>query len=130
MNVGEAARRAGLPIKTLHYYEEIGLVRPGRRPNGYRSYSDQDVHKLRFLQRARGLGFSIGECRTLLALYDDENRASADVRAVAMAHLEKVRRKIEELKSIEAVIDDLVRNCQGDHRPDCPILKDLAVDMH
>ncbi len=130
MNVGEAARRAGLPIKTLHYYEEIGLVRPGRRPNGYRSYSDQDVHKLRFLQRARGLGFSIEECRTLLALYDDENRASADVRAVAMAHLEKVRRKIEELKTIEAVIDDLVNNCQGDHRPDCPILKDLAGDTH
>ena len=77
MNVGRASERAGLPVRTMHYYEEIGLVVPARRENGYRDYSEADVHKLGFLQRARGLGFSVEECRTLLTLYEDRNRASA-----------------------------------------------------
>ncbi len=126
MIVGEAAKRAGLPPKTLRYYEEIGLVTPMRRENGYREYSEQDVHKLRFLQRARSLGFSIEDCRNLLALYDDKSRASADVKAIAQAHLATIEKKIRELESLRATLSHLVAACHGDDRPDCPILEDLA----
>ena len=87
MNVGEAADRSGLPTKTIRYYEEIGLLTPDRKPNGYRDYSGEDVHRLAFLRRARGLGFSIGECRQLMALRD-RHRASQDVRAIAVSHVD------------------------------------------
>ena len=83
MNIGEASERSGLPAKTIRYYEDISLVAPDRAENGYRDYSSSDVHRLRFLHRARNLGFSIDECRLLLSLYTDRNRASADVKAVA-----------------------------------------------
>ncbi len=126
MNIGEAAERAGLPVKTLRYYEEIGLVAPARQPNGYRDYGEADVHKLRFLQRARGLGFSIEDCRALLSLYEDRNRASADVKRLAVARIAEIDRKLEELKGLRATLDSLARACQGNERPDCPILKDLA----
>jgi len=126
MNIGEAARRSGLPAKTIRYYEEIGLLRPERRENGYRDYGDDDVHRLRFLKRARGLGFGVEECRALLALWHDRNRASADVRRLAEAHLEEVDRKIEELRSLRATLAHLVEACRGDRRPDCPILAGLA----
>ncbi len=126
MNIGEAAERAGLPVKTLRYYEDIGLVAPARRPNGYRDYDEPDVHKLRFLQRARGLGFSIEDCRALLSLYEDRNRASADVKRLAVARIAEIDRKLEELKGLRATLDSLARACQGNERPDCPILKDLA----
>jgi MerR family copper efflux transcriptional regulator len=126
MNIGEAERRSGLPAKTIRYYEEVGLVRPARRENRYRSYTDHDLHKLRFLQRARGLGFSVGDCRTLLSLYEDRQRSSADVKALAERHLARIDAKIAELESLRAVLGDLVAACRGDHRPDCPILDDLA----
>ena len=126
MNVGQAAKRSGLPVRTVHYYEEIGLVVPSRRDNGYRDYSPTDVHKLGFLHRARGLGFSVEECRTLLALYDDSDRASADVKAIARAHLERIEAKLAELQSLQKVLRHLVESCDGDHRPECPILDDLA----
>ncbi|OKH90105.1 Cu(I)-responsive transcriptional regulator [Thalassospira sp. TSL5-1] len=126
MNISEAARQCGLPAKTIRYYEEIGLVMPGRLANGYRDYREQDLHKLRFLQRSRGLGFSIDDCRLLLSLYEDRNRASADVRQIAKAHLEDIDRKIEELKSLQATLRQLVHQCHGDDRPDCPIIEDLA----
>ncbi len=126
MIVGEAARASGLPAKTLRYYEEIGLVAPARRANGYRDYSRRDIHKLHFLQRARSLGFSIQDCRHLLSLYEDDQRASADVRAVAQTHLKKIDAKIRELKSLRATLSELVENCHGDHRPDCPILDNLS----
>lgn len=126
MNVGEAARRCGLPVKTLRYYEEIGLVVPGRQDNGYRAYAEADVYKLQFLQRARSLGFSIDDCRSLLSLYEDTSRASADVKAIAQARLADIRRKIEELESLHATLSDLVKACHGDDRPHCPILEDLA----
>ncbi|HFQ15738.1 MAG TPA: Cu(I)-responsive transcriptional regulator [Rhodobacteraceae bacterium] len=128
MIVGEAARASGLPAKTLRYYEEIGLVAPARRANGYRDYSRRDIHKLHFLQRARSLGFSIQDCRHLLSLYEDDQRASADVRAVAQTHLKKIDAKIRELKSLRATLSELVENCHGDHRPDCPILDSLSGD--
>lgn len=126
MNVGEAAKRSGLPVKTIRYYEEVGLVVPGRQENGYRAYGEADVHKLRFLQRARGLGFSIEDCRSLLSLYEDTSRASADVKAIARARLADIRRKIEELETLQATLSDLVDACHGDRRPHCPILEDLA----
>ena len=127
MNVGEAARRAGLPVKTMHYYEEIDLVVPGRRGNGYRDYDDADVHKLRFVSRARGLGFSIEDCRILLSLWSDPGRASADVREIASRHLAGIERKLAELESLRGVLAHLVASCHGDDRPDCPILEDLAA---
>ncbi len=126
MNVGEAARRAQLPVKTLHYYEEIGLIRPERRENGYRDYSEAALNKLQFVQRARSLGFSVAEVRDLLSLYEDRQRASADVKAIAESHLGEIDRKIEELKGLRATLAHLVHACHGDDRPDCPIIDDLA----
>ncbi|PCJ93301.1 MAG: Cu(I)-responsive transcriptional regulator [Hyphomicrobiales bacterium] len=126
MNIGHAADASGLPTKTIRYYEEIELVRPGRAENGYRDYSDNDVHRLRFLQRARGLGFSIDECRSLLSLYDDEGRASADVKAMALDKISEIDSKISELRSLRNTLSNLAKNCHGDDRPDCPIIDDLA----
>ena len=126
MNIGQASRRSGMPAKTMHYYEEIGLVVPARRPNGYRDYSASDVHRLRFVSRARGLGFSVADCRALLSLWTDPGRASADVRAIAERHLVEVERKLAELESLREVLGHLVSNCHGDDRPDCPILDGLA----
>lgn len=126
MQIREVEQSAGLPAKTIRYYEEIGLVRPKRQDNGYRIYSTEDVHRLRFLQRARGLGFSIEDCRALLSLYDETGRESADVRAIAEAHLDEIDRKIRELKGMRQTLAHLVHACHGDARPDCPILNDLA----
>jgi MerR family transcriptional regulator, copper efflux regulator len=127
MNIGEVARRAGLPAKTIRYYEDIGLITPLRCENGYRAFRDSDVHKLAFLGRARALGFSIEDCRTLLALWEDKNRASADVRRVAVENLDRIEEKIAALQAMRDTLKDLVRTCQGDARPDCPILRDLAT---
>ena len=126
MNIGEAARASGLPPKTIRYYEEIGLVRSDRRGNNYRDYSETALHNLRFLQRARALGFSIEECRRLLSLYADKRRASADVRRLAEQHIGEIDEKIAELKAMRKTLSALVHACHGDHRPDCPILEDLA----
>lgn len=130
MNIGEAAQFAELPPKTIRYYEEIDLVRPGRAENGYRDYSETDVHRLRFLQRARSLGFSIEECRLLLSLYEDKHRASADVKSIALAKVEEIDRKIAELNGLRATLSKLARNCHGDNRPECPIIDDLAGAAH
>ncbi|MBB4301740.1 Cu(I)-responsive transcriptional regulator [Rhodobium orientis] len=126
MNIGQAARRSALPAKTIRYYEEIGLVAPGRRDNGYRDYDASDVHKLQFLKRARGLGFSIDDCRHLLSLYEDKHRASADVKALARARIEDIDARMAELQSLRTTLAKLVECCHGDDRPDCPILDDLA----
>lgn len=126
MNIGDASLRSGLPAKTIRYYEEIGLLHPLRGNNGYRDYADSDIHKLRFLQRARGLGFSVEECRQLLALYEDRGRASSDVRRIASAKLSEIDRKIKELTQLRQTLQTLVHACHGDMRPDCPILEELA----
>jgi Cu(I)-responsive transcriptional regulator len=126
MNIGEAAKESGLPPKTIRYYEEIGLVRSDRRDNNYRDYSENALHNLRFLKRARTLGFSIDDCRQLLSLYADRGRASADVRELAEAHIGEIDAKIAELKAMRKTLATLVHACHGDHRPDCPILEDLA----
>lgn len=126
MNIGDAARLSRLPAKTIRYYEDIGLVSPGRLANGYRDYGEDDLHKLRFLQRARGLGFSVEDCRVLLSLYEDRNRASADVKQIAQTHLVEIERKISELQSLQKTLSELVHTCHGDDRPHCPIINDLA----
>ncbi len=126
MNIGEAAAASGLPAKTIRYYEDIRLVRPARGANGYREFSERDAHKLAFLGRARSLGFSIEDCRTLLSLYEDRDRASADVKRVAREHLGRIERKIAELQALRGTLDQLIARCHGDDRPDCPILDDLA----
>ncbi|MCT8989208.1 Cu(I)-responsive transcriptional regulator [Chelativorans sp. SCAU2101] len=128
MNIGAVARASGLPAKTIRYYEEIGLLKPERAENGYRDYSAEDVHRLRFLQRARSLGFTVEQCRQLLSLYGDASRESADVKAIAEAKLREVNRKIAELMSLHDTLVRLVASCQGDHRPDCPIIEELAAE--
>jgi len=126
MNIGNVAARTGLPTKTIRYYEDIGLVTPQRDTNGYRRFREADMHKLGFVGRARALGFSIEECRDLLALYEDEDRASADVRQIAIGHLEEIERKITALSDMRDTLKGLVHACAGDHRPNCPILKELS----
>lgn len=126
MNIGNVAARTGLPTKTIRYYEDIGLVTPQRDANGYRRFREADMHKLGFVGRARALGFSIEECRDLLALYEDEDRASADVRQIAIGHLEEIERKITALSDMRDTLKGLVHACAGDHRPNCPILKELS----
>ncbi len=126
MNVGDAARYSGLPAKTIRYYEEIGLIAPNRAGNGYRDYSDDDIHRLTFLRRARTLGFSIDDCRQLMALYQDRTRASQDVRAIASAHVAAIEEKIRELQSMRGTLQKLIHACHGDERPDCPILEEMA----
>jgi MerR family transcriptional regulator, copper efflux regulator len=126
MNIGAASEKSGLPAKTIRYYEDIGLLRPGRAENGYRDYSSNDLHRLRFLHRARGLGFSVEECRQLLSLYDDKERESADVKKIATAKLAEIERKIAELMALKSMLGHLVEHCHGDHRPDCPIMDELG----
>ena len=126
MNIQAAASQVGLPVKTVRYYDDIELVRASRRENGYREYGDQEIHKLRFLGRARSLGFSIEDCRQLLSLYEDSSRASADVKLLATRHLEEIDKKLAELTGLRETLSDLVQNCHGDDRPDCPILEGLA----
>lgn len=126
MNVGEAARASGLPAKTIRYYEDIGLISPARAANGYRDYDRDDVHRLAFLRRARRLGFSVEECRQLMALYRDKSRASHDVREIAIAHVAAIEEKVRELQSMRSTLQKLIHACHGDERPDCPILDDMA----
>lgn len=126
MNISDVAKASGLPSKTIRYYEDIGLVRPARSANGYRVFQPSDLHKLTFLCRSRALGFSIDDCRVLLALYEDESRASSEVRAIAKRHLAEIESKIADLKSMQDTLTHLVQTCAGDDRPDCPILDDLG----
>ena len=126
MNIGQASERTLLPPKTIRYYEEIELVNPARASNGYRDYSDADVHRLRFLQRSRSLGFTIEECRTLLSLYEDNARASSDVKSIAKGKISEIDRKIVELQSLRETLSELADNCHGNDRPDCPIIDDLS----
>lgn len=128
MNIGDVALRAGLPPKTIRYYEDIGLISPLRDSNGYRAFRESDANKLAFLGRARALGFSIEECRALLALWEDRDRASADVREIATDHLRRIDAKIADLQGLHDTLSALVHACHGDDRPDCPILNDLARD--
>ncbi len=126
VSIREAAAASALPAKTTRYYEEIGLVRPARAGNGYRLYGRDDIETLRFLQRARSLGFSVEDCRVLLSLYRDRGRASADVKAVAERHMDEIDRKIAELAGMRRTLAHLAAACHGDDRPECPILEDMV----
>lgn len=126
MNIGAAAKASDLTAKTIRYYEEIALVQPARAENGYRDYTNEDVHRLRFVQRSRSLGFTVEECRSLLSLYDDKARASADVKALALDKVSEIDRKIADLQALRDTLARLAATCHGDNRPDCPIIDDLA----
>ena len=127
MNIGAASRASGVPAKTIRYYEEIGLIGPPKRSEGnYRVYDDTDVQTLRFIQRARSLGFSVGEVAELLALWRDRARSSRQVKALANRHLEEIGGKIAALESMRDTLKELIERCHGDARPSCPILADLA----
>lgn len=127
MKIGVAAKRSGLPSKTVRYYDDIALVSPvSVGENGYRNYEDSDVRKLLFVRKARSFGFSIEDCRDLLSLYEDRNRASADVRKIAQERIAEIDRKLEELQSLRKELGLLVTACNGDNRPDCPILTELS----
>jgi MerR family copper efflux transcriptional regulator len=128
MNIGAAAQLSGLPAKTIRYYEDSGLIRPAARAgNGYRDYSDKDIHKLRFVKHARELGFTVQQCAELLSLYEDQNRHAADVKALASKHLGEIDSKLADLSRLRETLSHLVSCCAGDHRPDCPIIDGLAA---
>ena len=128
MNIGQAARQSGLSAKMIRYYESINLLKPAHRSDsGYRLYNDDDLHTLGFIKRSRDLGFSLEEVGKLLALWQDRQRASADVKALAAGHIAELDRKIGELTSLRDTLSDLVTSCHGDQRPDCPILKELET---
>lgn len=127
MNIGEAAARSGLVAKTIRYYEEIGLAPlPKRGANGYRCYREHEIDRLRFLGRARALGFSVEDCRELLGLYGDQKRRSADVKAIALARIGEIDRRIREMEALRRTLEDLAARCHGDDTPHCPILEDLS----
>ena len=126
LTIGALADRTGCTVPTIRYYEDIGLIRPARTQNGYRDYTGDDIHRLTFLRRARGLGFSIENCRQLMALYRDKGRASHDVREIAKSHVKVIEEKVRELESMRATLQKLIHACHGDERPDCPILDDMA----
>lgn len=129
--IGEAATRSGVPPKTIRFYEEIGLVQPAARSaNGYRAYGEKEIRILEFVSRARALGFSLKDIAALLELYRDRGRASHDVKKLAKGHIAELDRRIAEMTAIRTALADLVRRCRGDHRPDCPILDELAAKSH
>lgn len=127
--IGTVAKQTGVSAKTIRYYEETGLIPAAvRAANGYRVYDERAVHLLRFVKRARDLGFSMEDVGNLLALWADEKRSSAEVKKLATKHLLEIERKIEELRSLHRTMQKLVTGCRGDNRPDCPILDDLAQE--
>ncbi len=126
MNIGEAARRSGVSAKMIRYYEQIGLIpATSRTESGYRDYAANDVHMLRFIRRARDLGFSIAEIDELLQLWRDRSRKSGDVKRIALARIADLRQRIAEMEGMAATLEHLAECCAGDARPDCPILTDL-----
>jgi Cu(I)-responsive transcriptional regulator len=128
MNIGQAAKASGISAKMIRYYEAIGLIGSAERTAaGYRTYGASDVHTLRFIRRARDLGFSVEQMGDLLALWRDRSRASADVKAIALTHIEELDRKAQALKEMSQTLKHLADHCHGDTRPDCPILEEFAA---
>jgi Cu(I)-responsive transcriptional regulator len=127
MNIGEAAKASGVSTKMIRHYESIGLIDAALRTDaGYRLYSERDVQVLQFIHRSRTLGFSLEQIRTLLALWQDKQRASKDVRAMARQHIDELDRKIADMQAMRRTLETLATRCHGDERPDCPILDDLS----
>lgn len=128
-NIGEAAQRSGVSAKMLRHYESMGLLaKVARSAAGYRQYSEREIHTLRFIRRARDLGFSMAEIRELLKLWQNRRRNSADVKRIAQAHIADLQRRLAEMGAMKDTLQQLVHCCQGDARPDCPILQGLAQD--
>lgn len=125
MNIGEAAAASGVSAKMIRHYETLGLVKPVRRPNGYRAYTEQHVGILRFIRHARELAFPLAEVKRLLGLWQDQSRASADVRRIAMEHVAALDAKAESIRAVAESLRHLADHCQGNERPDCPILETL-----
>lgn len=131
MNIGEAASASGVSAKMIRYYESIGLIRPAQRTgSNYRVYGGEEVHLLRFVKRARALGFSVDETATLLGLWQDKGRASGEVKAIAVNHIAALESKIADLEGMVRTLKHLAHCCGGDNRPDCPILDDLAGEAN
>lgn len=131
MNIGQAAQDSGVTAKMIRYYESIGLISAASRTgSGYRQYTDRDVQTLRFIKRSRDLGFSIDRIKTLLGLWEDRGRKSADVKKLARQYIAELDRDIEKLQTIRNELRHLADSCHGDHRPDCPILDELATAQH
>ena len=127
MNISKASEAAGLPVKTVRYYADIGLVpAPSRSQAGYRTYDDGAVRKLIFVRRSREFGFSIEECRELLSLYQDTERSSSEVKRLALKRLQEIEQKQRDLQALRDELAYLVNSCRGDHRPDCPIIDYLG----
>jgi MerR family transcriptional regulator, copper efflux regulator len=127
MNIGAAAGQSGVNAKMIRYYEEIGLIgRSSRSEAGYRIYDEPDVHRLRFIRRARDLGFSVERIRDLLKLWSDRRRPSRDVKKIALAHVAALNADIEKLTAMRDAVEALARHCHGDERPDCPIIDELS----
>ena len=130
MNIGQAAQASGITAKMIRYYESIGLFpQAGRTANGYRDYETADVQRLRFIRRARDLGFSLKRIRELLELWSDQDRHSADVKSLALAHIAELEARAAELKGMMKILRTLARACDGDQRPDCPIMEELGASQ-
>lgn len=130
MNIGQASKVSGVNQKMIRYYESIGLIEGvGRSANGYRTYTENDIHMLAFIRRARHLGFSIEQIQTLVALWSDKDRSSSKVKAIAQGHIAALQTRIEELASMQRTLEHLVSCCAGDDRPDCPIIDDLSASV-
>ncbi len=130
MNIGAASVASGVSQRMIRHYEKIGLVpAPPRRESGYRDYSDADVHRLRFIANARDLGFPIEEIRTLLSLWSDRERSSAEVKALAQARAAELGRKARMIDAMRRTLTELARECHGDERPDCPIIQRLQGEL-
>lgn len=126
MNIGKLSQTVGISAKMIRYYEQIGLIPAvGRSNAGYRSYSDQDAERLKFIRSSRSLGFSVAEIADLLDLWNNKNRHSADVKQLALSHIEKLEIRITELQKMTNTLQNLINCCAGDHRPNCPILEGL-----
>ncbi len=127
MNIGEAARQSGVSAKMVRHYESLGLLpQVQRSESGYRQYSEAEVHTLRFIKRGRDLGFSMAEIAELVSLWNNRRRASASVRRIAQKHADDLTRRIAEMQAMQQTLTHLVHGCQGNERPECPILDDLA----
>ena len=131
MNIGEAAAESGVSAKMIRYYESVDLIPAvARSSSGYRIYSESDVHTLRFVRRARDLGFSVEQIRDLLALWRDRSRTSASVKRIALEHVDELERKARELIEMARTLQHLAERCHGDERPECPIIQGLADGEH
>ena len=130
MNIGQAAKKSGVSQRMIRHYEGIGLIpQAARRDSGYRDYDERDVHKLKFVRRARDLGFPIEEIGKLLALWQDRGRSSSEVKSIALARAAELKRKVQELDSMRETLEHLAATCHGDDRPDCPILRGLEGEV-